>query len=359
MARGCAQVPILSPDPAQLTPPLVWAFASTATSLSKVAPANSPVGFAHVFLKERRKRNRCGTKDFVLNPFPWNFFGPLKASQPFPQQKSILDHRERKSLTFSPRPCSPGHGKQACAASLTSLCKVPGCFLGQTVSFREIYDLCVPDFGSVLSKHRQGAVWMNTQVGARAGFLEGRTFELGLEGAQGLRGPRGKTCRRWTRRSKSRWLQVESGRQGWASRDGDSVRERSWKRGKGGVPSQDLEKWGSSHSAACLHPAPRVERWSTQPGRQWTRTIPAPCDRGWAGKGVPGGPRQGGEGYIGSGMFDLRWEGAGWDPRCPCPRQVGERGCWKGSKQRHVTGSQGVLRLGHGGLPLPCRGEDM
>lgn len=112
------------------------------------------------------------------------------------------------------------------------------------------------------------------------------------------------------------------------------------------MPSQDLEKWGSSHSAACLHPAPRVERWSTQPGRQWTRTIPAPCDRGWAGKGVPGGPRQGGEGYIGSGMFDLRWEGAGWDPRCPCPRRVGERGCWKGSKQRHVTGSSGATEAG-------------
>lgn len=45
------------------------------------------------------------------------------------------------------------------------------------------YDLHVPDFGSVLSKHLQGSAWMNTQVGARAGFLEGLTFELGLEDA--------------------------------------------------------------------------------------------------------------------------------------------------------------------------------
>lgn len=68
--------------------PLVWAFASTATSLSKVAPAGSPVGFAHVFLGER-KRNRCGTKDFVLNPFPWNFFGPptLSTEEIYPRSQ--------------------------------------------------------------------------------------------------------------------------------------------------------------------------------------------------------------------------------------------------------------------------------
>lgn len=55
-------------------------------------------------------------------------------------------------------------------------------------------------------------------------------------------------------------LQVESGRRGWGGHDGQRAGEvlEARRRGLWGVPLQDLEKRGSSHTAGRLCPAPRV-----------------------------------------------------------------------------------------------------
>lgn len=84
--------------PIQL-PPSIWAFGSMPSSRkTKVTPSNLPVGLTHVLLWQKRRRNKCGTKNFVLNPFPCGYFGDEQWSFRTSRSLELLFHRRNQSI---------------------------------------------------------------------------------------------------------------------------------------------------------------------------------------------------------------------------------------------------------------------
>ena len=190
--------------PIQL-PPSIWAFGSMPSSLkTKVTPSNLPVGLTHVLLWQKRRRNKCGTKNFVLNPFPCSYFGDEQWSFRTSRSLELLFHRRNQSIMENLKSqvfpqtkfflilCSPENGKHACPITLTRLFLkyVVVYFLEQTWSFSREGTMifATPHFDSVWTSTKGLHEWTGS---SKHRFPE-KTFKLGLENAQELGWPRGR-----------------------------------------------------------------------------------------------------------------------------------------------------------------------